>query len=554
MPGGRLHLSSCCPTDDTIHVVGLENTRFKSKWKKHVCYGAQKHRIDPQHTHPVFNYETHSEFTFSIPPNDADLLLNTYVIISLPHIWSPVRLTVDGWKPYEFRWIESIGTSIIEDIEIFIGSTRVQRFTGTYMKSLMEREYPMEKYNHNRISIGVSWELFNPSLYGGYAHAWAGSRPTENTGLPYQTEPTITGRRLCIPVMAWYHHHEHQAVPLRSMKYEKLRINIRFRPVKQWFTTLDTSTPQKRVSPDGITSHDLTRFIREPPVDAGGDPVTDFEAFVLGNPDYYETSISTTTSAWNPDLHLIGTYAYIDEQESRAFQTQPQMYLYRDIVQQEFRDIVSNDTLEITEKGCIHSITIKMQRDDIHLRNEWNNYSNWEWNDIHPNAPSSATGDLAVHTASGNATGYLATPSYLLTNERRILLNVGIICDGVIREESHPVDVSNFIELQKCPQGCFPRYDGYYHSFGLSTTLDAVNPTGSFNASHFRRFELAVTVTPPPRAEGAIQEITCVEGFVVGVNDTNIHKYTYRAIVMLECYNVLQFKDGYVTKLFMNRR
>ena len=67
------------------------------------------------------------------------LLLDTYLVVTLPDIWSPVYppiskqvnnegLTVNEnnhnnnkWVPYEFRWIEDLGAQMIQEVEIVCG-------------------------------------------------------------------------------------------------------------------------------------------------------------------------------------------------------------------------------------------------------------------------------------------------------------------------------------------------------------------------------------------------------------------------------------------------
>ena len=561
MTGARLHLAACADTDDANRVIGVDYTRFKCAWKKHTRFGAQRHEIEAQRTNAVLNYETPSEFTFDVPFHDADLLLDTHLVLSLPHIWSTVRYSQSArqWKPHEFQWIRNIGCHIVHEIEVRVGGRVVQTIRGPYMQSVVDREFSDSKRRQYDEMLGNVADLYDPAAASGhYPHAWAGDRGdgvVVDDVHTYHVEPSIRGRRLCIPIMAWYQTSEYQALPLRSMRNEKLRIVVRFRPVKQWYTTLDESTPPARVSPDGEPEHNITRFIREPPVDGGGAHIVDFERFAAET-DYYESTISTSRSAWNPNVYMVGTYAYLCEAESNAFLTDAQKYLFRDVVYQEYPDLVSSDTLEVNDKGVAHSITVMVQRDDVHKRNEWSNFTNWEF-DKRPSGPTAVAGraltlglDTHSRAAGGDATGYRTSGAFALANDPRILKSVSLYCDGVLREDCRDAEVSNYIEHRKCA-GYSP---DFYYSFGLSTTQSAVHPAGALNLSNYRKFEIAVALNAPPVNPDSLVDLTCRDGVVIGVRQQQrMHHYCYRALVILEYYNVLSFENGHLTKVYFNR-
>ena len=60
-------------------------------------------------------------------PRYAELVMETYLTLTIPDIWSPVYINKlydennqplgDKYAPYEFRWIEDLGTHIIKEIE-----------------------------------------------------------------------------------------------------------------------------------------------------------------------------------------------------------------------------------------------------------------------------------------------------------------------------------------------------------------------------------------------------------------------------------------------------
>ena len=52
-----------------------------------------------------------------------------------------------------FRWIENIGASMIQEIEITSGSTTIQKYTGEYLSMMVDRDFNSEKkelFNNSR--------------------------------------------------------------------------------------------------------------------------------------------------------------------------------------------------------------------------------------------------------------------------------------------------------------------------------------------------------------------------------------------------------------------
>ena len=93
----------------------------------------------------------HAHFTF-IVPRYADLLMDTYLVVTLPTIWSPIRPQCDlsngvsvsptiSWKPYEFKWIDNLGTQMIKNVKFSVGGQIIQQFTGQYLYNLVERDF-----------------------------------------------------------------------------------------------------------------------------------------------------------------------------------------------------------------------------------------------------------------------------------------------------------------------------------------------------------------------------------------------------------------------------
>ena len=88
-------------------------------------FGKQNFRIDYEGS-PLLGLTNETTYTFKIK-RYADLLMDCYICLTLPNIWSPIMppqtiINPDGstsytpWAPYEFQWIENIGSQIINKI------------------------------------------------------------------------------------------------------------------------------------------------------------------------------------------------------------------------------------------------------------------------------------------------------------------------------------------------------------------------------------------------------------------------------------------------------
>ena len=109
----------------------------------------QKFRIDMDGARTLRLLEE-SEFKFKIP-RYADLLMDTYLVLKIPDIWSPIyhpsENTNNNWSAYNFKWIKNLGTTIIKEVVVTSGSIILHKFTGDYLAAMVERDFTEEKKN-----------------------------------------------------------------------------------------------------------------------------------------------------------------------------------------------------------------------------------------------------------------------------------------------------------------------------------------------------------------------------------------------------------------------
>ena len=150
MPGGLLNIIAT-GNQNIILNGNPSKTFFTTTYSKYTNFGMQKFRVDYD-GQKMMNYDTPTILNFKIP-RYAELLMDTYLVVNLPTIWSPIEPPIkfdneiknydqvqmeNEWRPYEFKWIEHLGTQMIDEITISIGRQIIQKYSGDYLYNLVQ--------------------------------------------------------------------------------------------------------------------------------------------------------------------------------------------------------------------------------------------------------------------------------------------------------------------------------------------------------------------------------------------------------------------------------
>ena len=416
MAGGLLNLVAV--GSQNIILNGNPKTSFfKNVYKKYTNFGMQKFRIDYDGQRTL-RYKEETVLDFKIP-RYAELLMDTYVVVNLPNIWSPIIPPQDcsgTWLPYEFRWIENVGWHMIKEIEVYVGGQTLQKFSGEYMMNMMKRDFSGDKKELLAEMIGQSTELADPANFsnnkGYYPNAYY-------TPLQPGPDPSIRGRKLYIPINCWFTLTSRLSFPLVCLQYNELHIRVTFRPVKDLFQIRDIDN---LVASGGEGGDFPNKFVQPPPGDLPlfmkskywGYPIQDiplvapdpnnpwhaFYRFLQPPPtssitpqDYEE--LGTTKLEWNADVHLLSTYCFLSNDETRLFAASPQQYLIKEVRERTIHRVVGSYKVEMDSLGLVSDWMFFLRRSDANLRNEWNNYTNWEY-PIIPQGPVSLVPSFGV--------------------------------------------------------------------------------------------------------------------------------------------------------------
>ena len=551
MPGGLMQLVS--EGQQNIILNGNPTkTFFKTTYSKYTNFGMQKFRVDFEGAKTLRLTED-STFTFKIP-RYADLLMDCYLSVELPNIWSPIVPPRDDpnapdfndgkWIPYEFRWIDHIGTQMISKISITCGNQTIQEFSGAYIQSMVQRDFNESKRNLFNKMTGNVPEVMDPSNSGSRVNAYPNAFYTQN---PAGAQPSINGRVLYIPLNAWFNLKTQMAFPLVSLQYNELHINVTMRPIQELFQIRDVYDSVNNfpyIAPNFNQYYmQFHRFLQTPP---------DIE---LGTASYVDTR-----SIWNADIHLNCTYGFLSNDESRVFALNEQKYLFKQVRESIFYNVTGPKKIDLDSLGMVSSYMFYFQRSDANLRNEWSNYTNWPYryipNDIYPALTSGEyivdrDGDPALIgpgvNTDGKLTGWMITGTYSFENTKNILLDMGILLDGIYRENVQPVGVYDYIEKYTRTAGDAP--EGLYvYNYCLNTSPFDLQPSGAMNMNRFTNIELETTTITPPLDPYAQSMNICdpTTGEIIGVNKPTwrIYDYNFNMVLFEERINVVNFIGG----------
>ena len=570
MTGGLLNLVAY-GNQNVILNSNPKKTFFKTTYAKYTNFGLQKFRIDFDGQRNLRMSED-SKFTFYIP-RYAELLMDTYIVVTLPNIWSPVLPPAncgESWTPYEFKWIDNVGTQMIKDITISVGGQTLQKITGGYLLALVQRNFNgTERELYNRMTGNIP-ELNNPA----YSSTNNGKYPNafyNYTNNPAGIEPSIRFRKLYIPINAWFTMSSKMAFPLVALQYNTLQIDITFRPVKELFVIRDVSNANTgdNTLPSYFPEYTTPNYIQP----NFNDNLQQFYRFIQQPPNVELNYGNSTRSDWNADIHLMSTYCFLSADESKQFASVPQQYLIKSIYEWNYENVTGSRRVWLQSTlGMVSTWMFFFQRSDAYLRNEWSNYSNWAYN-YRPVGLIPAPPDLAPDPTYGcpwtppicddpsiigcygpgwnpvlnEPTGFFMTQSFSVENQKDILLNCGILLDGKYRENVLDAGIYNYLEKYTSGRGSAP--DGLYvYNFCLNNDPRDFQPSGAINTSKFSTIELEFTTFYPPLDPSANFLTICdpETNVPIGVNKPTwrIYDYNYNLTIYEERYNMITFVGG----------
>ena len=553
MPGGLLNLVST-GNQDVLLTGNPQKTFWTSTYKKYTNFGLQNFRLDFEGLRQL-SLSSETNYTFKVK-RYADLLTDMFFVINLPDIYSPIfPITCDSassWVPYEFRWIKNIGAMMVKSVRFTIGGSLIQTFSGYDMLALANRDLePAQKAKWDEL-VGNLPELHTPNKCFSRNDVYPNAVYSPNA----LAEPSIRGRQLRLPLPIFWGMNSQQAFPLVCLQYNELQVEIVLRPIRELFQirdVLDSANNYPIVAPNfNVPEHQFQRFIQSPP----------------NNTLVY----SNTTTSWNENAHLSCTYCFLSDEEAKSFAVSNQHYLFKELHQSWFHhNAVSSKVWLQDSTGLVTSWIMLFQRSDVATRNEWSNFTNWPY-DFLPfdvtllpatmeNSPCAQQFDMGGFVIPAGELGYGLNPNGTESglystgvahneNQRDILLHLGIMFDGIVREEDRAAEIYMYEQQYRASPGAgSAQLKGMYcYNFCLNTSPYALQPSGAVNLSKYTKIELDfTTITPTPDPTANFVVICDPEsGTPIGNTKSTfqLYDYMYNLLVIEERYNVLIFSGG----------
>ena len=536
MTGGLMNLTAAGNENIVIH-GNPKKTFFKATFKKHTNFGLQRFRIDFEGNR-VLNYTTPTVLDFKIP-RYAEMLYDTYVCVTLPHIYSPLQYKGENQLgrnliPYEFRWIDELGSNMIQEVEIYTGGTTLAKYSGEYLSCVKERDFNGSKKDlWNRMTGNIP-EVNDPANANGNINVYPNAMYIDESGV----EPSIRSRKIYIPLDAFFCESSKMALPLVALQYQEVSIRLTFRPTFHLYTLNnigdiqdDTCISYRIAQNPNDLDNQLWRFLQAP-------------QDVAASEELYNQS----RNDWNSDVHLIGTYIFLGQEERRMMAQNSHTILLKQVKEYDFLGQAGSKTIEMESRDLLSGYMFRFRRSDAFTRNEWSNYTNWAYKNVQPQALNEdlplLEGNEIPNPNSFHITGSIGTYAH---NQKNILTEIGILMGGVYREKMLDSGVFNYIEKYMRSTG--GAKDGLYvYQFGLNSNKREYQPSGAMNVNRFAEVNLEYnTIEPPFNPMGALVEYICdASSNPIGFrkNTGSLNSYNFDMRVFEERYNVLVIKSG----------
>ena len=552
MAGGLLNLVST--GNQSVFLTGNPTkTFFKSTYKQYTNFGLQKFRIDFNGQRALRLTED-STFVFTVP-RYADLLMDTFFCITLPHVWSPLNGTPGaapttcedggpGPYPYEFKWINDIGSQMIRTVRFSCGGQLIQEFSGQYLSALVQRDFSeAKKHLYNKMTGNVE-ELYNPRrlVTGGgrqFEYPNAVPTPSEDDYNKIGPQPSIRGRQLYIPLNIWFTMAAKMAFPLVSTQYVSLQIEVVIRPISELFTIMVPSPDaggQVRRAPNFVQRDQQLKLFLQPP------PYVQVNGGASAAPS--ASDYPSEANDWNANPHLIATYCFLSRDESACFAGEPQRYLTTQVHETTFVDAIGTKKLRLDSLGVVKDYMWFFQRGDVKARNEWSNYSNWAFQNQDPATLKRCM--VTSESSNSNLETIYRSQLYQAESTAEIMTSWAFEAGGKFRENPLDAGVLQYADPYARSEGAGK--DGLYsYDFCLHTSPYDFQPSGGMDMSKFNKLEMDIeTIQPPPAGLVQYQTVCNADGNVVGTIKPayGIYEYGFNMHLMEERYNVLVIENG----------
>jgi len=267
MPGGLIQLSQVGAQNHLIN-GNPSMTHFRAVYRRHTNFAMESIRMDFSSSNLDFNFTQTRTLSCRVD-RYAQLLHDTYLVLTLPDIWSPLASIGNTAAPagydsrcsaigYEFQWIKNIGYTMIDHIDFVANGVTIQTLRGEWLKMYSYLTHDVTKRDVVNEMVGNVPAMYDPAnaydRQNQYPHAVTPAVLPNTAPFTTTPEPSIRSRTLVVPLHFWFCENPGMALPLVSMQNSEVYINVTLRPLNQLYTVIDVNPGTASVPLSAVAS------------------------------------------------------------------------------------------------------------------------------------------------------------------------------------------------------------------------------------------------------------------------------------------------------------
>ena len=383
MTGALLQLVST-GNEDILLIGNPQVSYFKRVYLRYTNFAIER-RLE---YNPVgqISYNDSKELLFDIDTEYGDILYYSVFHLTLPAIYACT--SSDNIK-YDFRWIDNIGTNIIERADLIINDKLIESLdynTIALCNKLKLTHKSEENYNY---MTGNVEEVYYHSINN-----------NNNKNIPI-----IPKLDLSIPLPFFFKRDSSLFIPITMLRESKVRIKLTIRPLNELYTI---GTPVGCYHDEG--GKNKTMYQYKSPVFSA----ININSFISNGSDYLFI---------NSQLYNFIIFLETKERDSITRQTSKQLITIPKKVY--FQSQLLETKLVIKNSDVVKELYIIPQRNDVYKSNQWTNYTIYDSKTYNKDLPISLWEYRDLETESvvinNNNIEYFGSPNII--DSLTLLLN-----------------------------------------------------------------------------------------------------------------------------------
>ena len=353
-------LQLVCAGSEDYYLVGNPNiTYFKSVFKKHTPFSIERiQHFNTGSRKILFNDST--ELIYKINTQYTDFLGSTYFNINLPEIYSTY--------PYKFLWIQDLGSMIIEQAELYINEQLIETIDSNLIKILnLKNSNFKNKTIYDKMTCNT--DIYNSDKDYKFTHQK--NQYPELINSDYSENPSIPEAKMYIKIPFFFSRDKNPLLPLLKLRKSSVVIKIILRPLKQLYIL-----GNKTDFIIGKINSDFT-YIKSDSFNTIG-YYKYFTNYTENYPNIYNF-VETPSVFDNLEMSLVSYHYFCTNDEMNYTLKNDINFIVNRIKKYEKTGQLNFSNIQLKNTDLIQEIMLVPNRNDLKLRNCWNNYSSWWW-------------------------------------------------------------------------------------------------------------------------------------------------------------------------------